>query len=199
MDYFDFKVDWNVQNEISFMSIQKCDRKWLFLFCYKEVYGMKSIYIFGIGKGKGYLERCLLENVYVCGYIDNYKAENMLFFEGKRVVRQNELFEQYDYIVITLMQYKDIKKALLEDGIAEEKIISFFDFEDASDDKNWLVIDPYKWRAELMWKHYNEIVIPTIDNMGYELYCDSQCVIKNNPKIINVKDTVDILYKEKNV
>lgn len=155
------------------------------------------IYIFGIGKGKNYFDRCLLEDVYICGYIDNYKAQEMSFFEDSPVVKQNELHEPYDYIVITLMDYEGVKTSLISEGIREKKIISFFDFKDALNESYWSVLDAYRWRMELMWRHYTGVVMPSIDNIGYELYCDSPLVQKACPKIMDVEHTVAILCREK--
>lgn len=156
-----------------------------------------KIYIFGMGKGKKYLDRCLLDDVYICGYIDNYKVHELSLFEDKPVVRQNELHETYDYIIITLMNYEDIRKSLIGEGIKKDKIISFFDFKDASNENYWSVIDAYRWRMELMWRHYTGVVMPSIDNIGYELYCKSPLVQKECPKIMDVEHTVEILYHEK--
>lgn len=156
-----------------------------------------NAYIFGLGEGKKYLDRCILEEVHISGYIDNYMAKKVTFFEGIPVIRQSELNGHYDYIIITLMQYEEIKDLLITDGIEGEKIISFFDFKDASNKKNWKVIDAYKWRTELMWKHYNSVVIPSIDNLGYELYAGSEAFKKSLPKIINAEITVNILKNER--
>ncbi len=159
---------------------------------------MVKVYIFGIGKGKKYLDRCLLKNdVTICGYIDNYKAELMKSFEGTPVVKQSELQEEYDYIVITLMQYQAAKRSLIQEGVSEEKIISFFDFDDASKEENWCVIDSYKWRTELMWRHYTEITIPTINNYGYELYADKLTLEKYIPDFVSADETVRIVKEEK--
>lgn len=159
---------------------------------------MIDVYIFGIGNGKKYLDRCLLKNnVNICGYIDNYKAREIKFYENVPIVKQNELCEQYDFIIITLMQYEDARDSLLGEGIKKEKIISFFDFEDASNDANWIVIDAYKWRTELMWKHYTSVVVPSIDNMNYEIYADSEFVKKDCPQIMDVEHTVKILNEER--
>ncbi|MDD6627671.1 MAG: GT-D fold domain-containing glycosyltransferase [Lachnospiraceae bacterium] len=159
---------------------------------------MINIYIFGIGQGKKYLDRCLLNsNVNICGFIDNYKAEEMNLFEGISVVKQSELYYSYDYIIITLMQYEDTRDSLLKEGIGREKIISFFDFGDASNELYWGIIDAYKWRTELMWKHYTEIVKPSVENMGYELYANSNLVKRECPKIMDVENTVNILNTER--
>lgn len=156
-----------------------------------------NVYIFGLGERKKYLDRCLLEAVSICGYIDNYKANTMNSFAGKPVMKQSELRGSYDYIIITLLEYEKVRDSLVEDGIEPGKIISFFDFADASNEEYWEVIDPYKWRTELMWKHYTEIAIPTMDNLNYEIYANSKELKKACPKIVDVESTVRILVNEK--
>ena len=156
-----------------------------------------NVYIFGLGKGKKYLDRCLLKTVSICGYIDNYRAGTMIAFAGKPVIRQNALCDSYNYIIITLLEYDDVRRSLIDDGIEQKKIISFFDFTDASNEEYWKVIDPYKWRTELMWKYYLEILKPTMDNLNYELYANSEIVRKKCPQIMDVERTIQILYNEK--
>ena len=156
-----------------------------------------KIYIFGLGERKKYLDRCLIEDVSICGYIDNYKADKMNTFAGKPVVKQDNLCKDYDYIIITLLEYENARNSLLESGIIRRKIISFFDFADASNIEYWEVINPYKWRTELIWEYYTKTVIPTIDNLNYELYADSEPVKKMCPQIISVEATCRILQNEK--
>ena len=85
---------------------------------------MKKIYVFGIGKGEKYLKRCLIaENVIVKGYIDNYKYESLKIYNGYSVIKQDDIKEDFDYIIITLMQYESVKKNLIENGIDKNKII----------------------------------------------------------------------------
>ena len=156
-----------------------------------------NVYIFGLGERKKYLDRCLLETVSICGYIDNYKANTMNSFAGKPVMKQSELRGSYDYIIITLLEYENVRDSLVEEGIEPGLIISFFDFADASNEEYWDVIDPYKWRTELMWKHYTEIAIPTMDNLNYEIYANSKELKKVCPKIVDVESTVRILVNEK--
>lgn len=156
-----------------------------------------KIYIFGIGEGKSYLDRCLQKEIEICGYIDNYKAAQLSVFQGKPVIQQNELSGDYDFIIITLMKYETARDDLLAMGIASEKILCFFDFKDASNERNWDVINGFQWRLELMWKHYTEITMPYMDNIDYELYWDSELIKKECPKILSVEDTVRILQKER--
>ena len=156
-----------------------------------------NVYIYGLGRGKKYLDRCLLKEVHILGYIDNYIVKKATVFEGFPVIRQSELSGLYDYVIITLMQYEEIRDLLIADGIERNKLISFFDFKDASNEKNWRVIDAYKWRTELMWKHYNSVVIPSIENIGYELYAGTETFKRSLPKIIDAEITVNILKSER--
>lgn len=158
---------------------------------------MISVYIFGLGEGKKYLDRCLLKTVHICGYIDNYKAEQMNSLEGIPVIRQKEVKAGYDYIIITLMQYEEVKASLLKEGIQREKILSFFDVTDADNESNWQILDGYQWRMELLWRYALRSARPLIDNMCYEMYADEDPVKKGLPRIMDVESTVRILEKEK--
>ena len=84
-----------------------------------------KIYIFGMGKGKTYLDRCLLPETEICGYIDNYKSEEIGFFDERPVVSQKNLGESYDYIIITLMQFEagNSAEANLHDSSTESFIL----------------------------------------------------------------------------
>lgn len=157
---------------------------------------MKNIYIFGMGKGKLYLDRCLnVSDVTILGYINNYNTDKHFAKDGNRIITQKQITGNYDFIIVTLMQYESIRADLVDQGIVQQKIICFFDFKDADNKKFWSVIDPFKWRTELMWKHYNSVVIPTIDNLCYEIYSDSEEIRKDIPHIVGVKETIDLLIK----
>lgn len=157
---------------------------------------MKKIYIYGLGKGNAFVERCLKrENSSIVGYIDNFKTD----IQNKKceipVIRQQEIIENYDYIIVSIMQFEDIKHQLLEQGIEQRKVVCFFDFNDAEKEEYWEFIDAFKWREELMWKHYREITMPTIENINYEIYGESDLIKKTCPNIIGVDETVDILSR----
>lgn len=155
------------------------------------------VFIFGTGEGERYVKGCILEGVIVCGYIDNYKAGTSKYFNGKPIVKQQELQCEYDYIIITLMEYEGVRDSLIKQGIKEKKIISFFDFSDALNKDNWKIIDSYKWRTELMWKHYINVVKPFVENIGYEIYADSEFMKRECPRIIDAESTADILKNER--
>ena len=56
---------------------------------------MIDIYIFGLGEGKRYLDRCLLNEVNIIGYIDNFKAKQINGLDGIPVIFQNEIQKNF--------------------------------------------------------------------------------------------------------
>lgn len=159
---------------------------------------MKKVYIFGMGKGKAFADRCLLKDQTKCiGYINNFRKDTKRTYDNIPIVKQDELKDDFDYIVITLMQYEDTKKDLIRQGIKPEKIICFFDFLDAGNEAYWKVLDSYKWRMELMWRHYTETVMPALENLDYEIYAETEAVRIQCPKIMDVDRTVELLLKNK--
>ena len=155
-------------------------------------------YIYGLGKGKQILDRCLIkENLSIIAYIDNYKVKETNSCGGIPVISEDEIISEYDAIIITLMKYEDTKKRLQNLGIANEKIICFYSFSSAECPDNWKFIDAFKWRFELMCKNYKEVVMPSIVNFPYEIYADKLADKKKLPKIISVDETAEIIWKER--
>jgi len=147
-----------------------------------------------LGKGKQALDRCLLKDRYnLIAYIDNYKAKDIKKYDGIPVVRLSDIDNLFDVIVVTLMQYQNIKLDLINKGIPQDKIVCFYSFEDAEKGFDLEFIDVYKWRSELMWKHYTEVTIPTINNFGYELYADYLIDKKQIPSLVSVESTVELV------
>lgn len=159
---------------------------------------MKKIYIFGMGKGKEFVDRCLLRDQVECvGYVNNFCSDSERVIDGIPIIRQDELKMECDYIIITLMQYKNTKQELIRQGIKSEKIICYFDFCDADNEEFWSILDSYKWRTELMWRHYMNILMPTLNNLNYEIYWDAKDIWEQCPKVVDVDETVEILSNQK--
>lgn len=159
---------------------------------------MRKIYIFGMGQGKAFVERCLLQDQIECiGYVNNFPKESEKMRDDILIIRQDELIDDFDYIIITLMQYEDTKQALIRQGVEAEKIICFFDFEDAGNEMYWRVLDSHKWRTELMWRHYIDTVKPALENLDYEIYAETAAIRDQCPKIINIEKTVETLLQDR--
>lgn len=159
---------------------------------------MKKIYIYGLGEGKKRLDRCLItDNVIINAYIDNFKVKSMDEIDGIKIISKNNIIEPYDYIIVTLMQYKEVKNELLKQGISSEKIICFFSFEDVNQESYWKIIDLAKWRIELMWKDYSERIRPTVNNLLYEMYAPKLLAERKIPQIVDAKRTAEIIKKDR--
>ncbi len=153
------------------------------------------IYIFGLGKGKEYVDRCLRKDVEIIAFIDNYRAEN-ISIDGIPVIKQQDISDDYDYIVISLMMHKEIRLELANSGIEDRKLISFFDFDAANNSEYWQIIDSYKWRTELQWKHYREFVLPLLWNINYEISADKLIEEKLIPRIHSAEEAIDIIVSK---
>lgn len=159
---------------------------------------MKKVYIFGMGKGKAFVDRCLLKDQTVCvGYINNFHKDSERMHDNIPIIRQDELEGDFDYIVITLIQYEDARSELIRQGVDREKIICFFDFTDAGKEAYWSVLDSYRWRTELVWRHYIGTVMPALENLDYEIYADTEAVRDQCPKITDVDRTIELLLRDK--
>lgn len=159
---------------------------------------MKKIYLFGTGQGKAYVDRCLLrEKIELLGFIDNYRANSVSEMDGVPIIGQNQLAADYDYILISLMQYEETKHNLIRQGVEAGKIICFFNFMDAANEAYWSILDCYKWRVELMWRHYIGVGMPTLDNLNYEIYGETDELRRQCPKIIDMDTTAEILLKDR--
>lgn len=159
---------------------------------------MKKIYFMGLGKTKPCVEFCLRkENVNIIAFIDNGKAGEQPVLDGIPVIKQREIEVDFDYIVVSLLCYENVRMELISQGIPIDKIICFYDFENAENIDYWEILEPSKWKTELIWRHYRHVTIPTIDNMPYELYADSPQMQLEYPHIVDIKKTVELLKNEK--
>ncbi len=157
---------------------------------------MLKIYIFGRGLGCAYVKKCLKPDVQILGYIDNYATDETTEM-GIPIVRQNEIRDDYDYVVVSLMKYKDIRNVLIGMGVKQEKIICFFDFSAAENSVFAGVLDQFIWKAELTWKHNREVVWPAIDNLAYEIHANELSEKGMIPKVADVETSVKHLIKNK--
>lgn len=153
------------------------------------------VYIYGRGLGFKYVKRCLLEQVEIIAYIDNY-AQDKVSGDGISIIKKDELLQDFDFIIITLMKYEVVRSDLLKQGIGRQRIISFFDREDAEKSIFYSVLDSHRWKSELMWKYQQEVEIPRADNAYYEANAKELEERYELPTIIDVDKTIDILIGE---
>lgn len=158
---------------------------------------MKKIYIFGVGKGKEIVKKNLLEcGVKLLGYIDNEAYLYKDGIDGKEVLLPDEIQEDFDYIIVSVMRYKQIDEQLLGLGIRRDKIIHFFSFEDTVIEDYWCVLQRNGWKFEAMLFEFEKKVRPYSQNLIYELG-DTRNV-KNivYPIILPAEEAVELICKE---
>ncbi|MCR5302203.1 MAG: GT-D fold domain-containing protein [Lachnospiraceae bacterium] len=157
---------------------------------------LKKAYIYGRGQGFSCLKKCIKGDVQILGFIDNY-SKDTLTDDGIPVIRQSEICGEYDYIVVSIIEYEEIKAGLIKAGIDSKRIICFFDPEDSENDEYNEVIDQFRWKFELMWKNDREIVWPAINNNSYEIYSEEFEKKGIIPKIIDARTTIDMIIKSR--
>lgn len=158
---------------------------------------MKKVYIFGVGKGKKIVMENLVENgVELLGYIDNeaYKYRDGL--DGKRVILPEEIGDDFDYIIVSVMRYRWIDEKLLSLGIRRDKIIHFFSFDDTVVEEYWCVLQRRGWKLEAMAFEFEKKLRPYSQNLIYELgdtRNENHCIY---PKILPAQEAVDLICRE---
>lgn len=89
-----------------------------------------NIVIAGLGKYFQEIESNLQTGNTVVYYIDNSEEKQKLIINEKKVLSPYNINEDnVDYIIIASFSYKSIKEQLINNGIDENKIISYFDDE----------------------------------------------------------------------
>uniref|UniRef100_N2B694 Glycosyltransferase n=1 Tax=Eubacterium plexicaudatum ASF492 TaxID=1235802 RepID=N2B694_9FIRM len=158
---------------------------------------MRNIYIFGVGKGKQALRRCLRdENVVILGYVDNAAEKYTDGVDGLPVVGIKNMLDDYDLIVISVMRYERIEEQLIEEGVDERKIIRFFKMEDAVNPLYWDILNAHSWRIEALVYNYMQSVHYYIGNLKYEA---ADAIRKGEihfPKILPPDMAIDKICKE---
>lgn len=137
------------------------------------------------------------KDVEVIAYVDNYSS-NLYAEDGIKIIKQSEIEKNtYDYIIVSIIKYDAIRDGLIQEEIPEDRIICFFRYEDADSGLYDDIIDPFKWKTQLLWKYNKEVVQPTMNNLFYEMNASKLVKTKQIPTIISAEETIDILIKEK--
>ena len=157
---------------------------------------MKKIYIFGLGKGKEILKEYLLPaQVEILGYIDNFIQDSTKRTDGKPVLTPEQIRDDFDYIIVSVMRYRHIYEQLLSYGISDEKIICFFSFADAVREEYWSVIEKNGWRVEAVSYEFQKKIRPFCQNVIYELGAQEDRDRFIYPHILPAEDAVEKIIR----
>ncbi len=162
---------------------------------------MKKVYIFGVGKGKDILKEYLLaEQVEILGYIDNFVQDSTKGMDGKPILTPEQIRDDFDYIIVSVMRYRHIYEQLLSYGISDEKIICFFSFMDAVNEEYWNVIEKNGWRVEAGSYELQKKIRPFCQNVIYELGAEDNTDRVIYPPILPAEEAVEkIIRQEKSL
>lgn len=92
-----------------------------------DIYRSKNIYIFGAGNAG--IECCRLfyqNGIKIKGFLDNSQLKQEKLFQGYLVLAPEIIGKEYDYIIISSVQYADeIENQLLQLNVRGDKIVVF--------------------------------------------------------------------------
>lgn len=116
-----------------------------------------QVYLWGIGKGCDKVLKSLKkENVSILGIIDNNPTVQKKDYNGVHVLPFEERGREYDYIIITIVQYKAVLHQIKEAGIPMDKVISYHDENcwcDAYNDLFYMNL----WKMDILEHKVNEL------------------------------------------
>lgn len=153
---------------------------------------MVKLYIFGIGQGRLCVEQAIeKEQALIMGYIDNYSEQEQDQVTKLPIIRPEYISQDFDYIIISVMDYEKIYEQLLDMEILPSKIICFFSLEHAMKYRNIGFIDIYKWRIEALSYEYMKSNYYHNNNYKYELADLIQKESIRLPKILSADIAID--------
>lgn len=89
-----------------------------------------KIIVFGVGKFYQNKKEVIRKNSEVVAFIDNSIEKQNKDFEGKKIYQVEKITElKYDFIVIMSAKFIEMRKQLIELGIAKDKIYSWYKYE----------------------------------------------------------------------
>lgn len=160
-----------------------------------------NVYIWGTGKyGKQILKMIKTENCDVEGFIDNDPDKQGKVIESIRVVSFKEAADNYDIIIISVLNYNAVLHQMkLEKHTDLSKIIVFSDTFSYDNPYFNTIIDEQKWRVALLEKKVEKlehILNDRLNNVGYEIIDKYKHNLYQYPIIGNTEEAVKKIVEE---
>lgn len=130
-----------------------------------------KVYFWGIGKScQKVLENCI-SDVEIIGFIDNNPQQHGKYYNNKKIIGFQDIGTEYDYIIITVMNYDAVIYQLEKNSFDMSKVVCYFD-----STQNLEKISPFfdikGWKIDILEKRIGElerILNIRFSNMGYEI------------------------------
>lgn len=154
-----------------------------------------KVYFWGIGKGcEKTLHNMVRKDTDILGFIDNNPINQGKEYQGKHVIAVQEICDDYDYIVITVIKYESIIYQIEKNNINLEKVICYYDLEHCNECKGNL-FDANVWKIDLLEQRIHDLerkLDIRMANLGYEV---ADKLDKKKYKIPIVRDGKEAIYK----
>ncbi len=151
----------------------------------------KKIIVFGTGESaKKLLKAIKYKNAKIIAFADNNYNKHGKIFENKMIINPRQISEmRFDYIIISNIKYEKITRQLVENGIDDKKIFSYFN-EKLIDNRDYKkIVD----RCIVIRDIYDYKILQMtikINNMPYEIGGEA---IRNNIVVKNIEQTMKCL------
>lgn len=150
-----------------------------------------DIVIFGTGKSSELvLDALKMDNVAITAFADNNFNKHGTLYKGVQVVNPEDLAKmEFGFVIIAIIKYPSVLKQLLEAGIAEEKIVPYFD---TGIMNNSRFSDIFYWEKVLRDNYnikFKKLEIK-LENLPYEAEGFQKLY---TPKVNGIAETIDIL------
>lgn len=154
-----------------------------------------KILIFGAGANAEKVKGCLKPDAEIVAYTDNDHAKWETVWNGKRVIAPHDLQrEQFDFVVIAVVQYEDVMQQLMQLGITERQIAAPFEF-DHKKYENWRSFFHIEELIYLEMSQKLETLSTYISSLEYELAAKIKDEKYRYPKILPWDCAVDEIVK----
>ncbi len=130
-----------------------------------------KLYFWGTGKGCRKALHNYTGTEEITGFIDNNPEHTGQYFEGRAIVRFKDVENDFDYLVVTVVNYAAIAYQLRQSKTDPEKVLFYFDGSQ-SEEKIRVFFDSKGWKIDILEKRLEElerVVNIRLDNAGYEI------------------------------
>ncbi|MDE6662377.1 MAG: GT-D fold domain-containing protein [Lachnospiraceae bacterium] len=158
-----------------------------------------KIYFWGIGNGCRKALANYIGAEELSGFIDNNPKYIGQHFEDKKIVMFKDIKDDFDYIIVTVMNYSAIEYQLKQNEMDMDKIVFYFD--STQDEKKiGALFDVKGWKIDVLEKRLEElerIVNIRFNNAGYEVADKIQQNLYKFPIMHSDEEAVSRIVDEK--
>lgn len=159
-----------------------------------------KVYLWGIGKGcEKALHNLKKEKVDILGFVDNNPQLLSEHYKGKKIFSLNQISNDFDYIIITVIQYEAILFQLEKEDICEEKVICYYNMEHCRINKGGLLKEE-AWKIDLLEQRICDLermVDIRIKNIGHEIMDKAEKGKYKHPIIKSGQEAISRILNEK--